>query len=109
MCRVIQAGGGDVLKASSPYSNTPGATHMLTESKFLREGGVDFAGLAGRGVPVLGQIFISDFLLSSRPPALEQHLLQEFRPYWETKQKRSRVTTDTPTSAVKKSKSVLKH
>jgi len=104
--RLVKAGGGEVLSAKTPYSNTPGATHLLTEKRYIGEGQVDFAGLASRGVPVMKPIYLNDFLTTDPPPSVEQFLLEEFRSHWDSK-KRSRVTTDTPTNVSKKTKSVF--
>jgi topoisomerase (DNA) II binding protein 1 len=104
--RLVRAGGGEVLPAKTPYSNTPGATHLLTETKYIGEGQVDFAGLATRGVPVMKPIYLNDFLTTDPPPSVEQFLLDEFKPHWDSK-KRSRISTDTPTNAYKKTKSVF--
>lgn len=104
--RLVRAGGGEVLAAKTPYSNTPGATHLLTETKYIGEGQVDFAGLATRGVPVMKPIYLNDFLTTEPPPSVEQFLLDEFKSHWDSK-KRSRITTDTPTNAYKKTKSVF--
>ena len=102
----MKSGGGDVLAAKTPYSNTSGATHLLTESRYIGEGQVDYAGLANRGVPVMKPIFLNDFLTSDKPPTIELYLLDEFKAHWDSK-KRTRVTTDTPTNAYKKTKSVF--
>lgn len=104
--RLVKSGGGDVLAAKTPYSNTSGATHLLTESRYIGEGQVDYAGLANRGVPVMKPIFLNDFLTSDKPPTIELYLLDEFKAHWDSK-KRTRVTTDTPTNAYKKTKSVF--
>merc|ERR1719495_1281094 len=88
--RLVKAGGGEVLSAKTPYSNTPGATHLLTEKRYIGEGQVDFAGLASRGVPVMKPIYLNDFLTTDPPPSVEQFLLDEFRSHWESK-KRSRA------------------
>jgi len=104
--RLVKAGGGEVLSAKTPYSNTPGATHLLTETRYIGEGQIDFSGLATRGVPVMKPIYLNDFLTSDQPPNVELFLLDEFKSHWESK-KRSRVTTDTPTNAYKKTKSVF--
>ena len=67
---------------------------------------MDFAGLAAKGVPVLKPIYLNEFLVSEAPPALEAHMVEEFREYWE-RRKRARVVTDTPTNPGKKTRSVL--
>ena len=101
----MKAGGGEVLTARTPYSSTSGATHLLTETRYAGEGQIDYAGLASRGIPVLKPIYLNDFLISNEAPPLEGHLLEDFKSHWDSK-KRSRITTDTPTNPVKKTKSV---
>ena len=59
-CRLVQAGGGEVLVAKAPYSNTSGATHLLTETRYIGQGQIDMAGLSNRGVPVLKPIYLHD-------------------------------------------------
>ena len=102
----MKAGGGEVLSAKTPYSNTPGSTHLLTQTRYVGQGQIDFSGLATRGVLVMKPIYLNDFLTSDQPPNVELFLLDEFKSHWESK-KRSRVTTDTPTNAYKKTKSVF--
>jgi len=104
--RLVLAGGGQVVVGRSPYSNTKELTHILTETRYLGKEKVDFAGLANRGVPVMGPLFLNDFLVSVEPPTLEKFLLEEFKEHW-AKGKRARVMTDTPTNPHKKTKSVL--
>merc|ERR1712123_460884 len=77
------AEGGEVLSAKTPYSNTPGATHLLTETRYIGEGQIDFSGLATRGVPVMKPIYLNDFLTSDQPPNVELFLLDEFKSHWE--------------------------
>ena len=90
----------------SPYSGDTGATHLLTEAKYVVGNQVDFTSLANQGIPVLKPIYLNDFLISDEPPALEKFLLDVFKPHWDSK-KRNRINTDTPTNAYKKSKSVF--
>ena len=104
--RLIKAGGGEVLSVKPPYTNT-GATHLLTESRYAAGNQVDFAALAAQGIPVLKPLFLNDFLTSlDKPPALDEFLIDDYKVHWDSK-KRSRMTTDTPTNPVKKSKSVF--
>ena len=91
----------------SPYSANTGATHLLTETKYLVGGQVDYMGLANQGIPVLKPLYLNDFLISDRPLDLDRFLLDAYRPHWESLKKRLRTTYDTPTSASKKSKSVF--
>ena len=104
--RLINAGCGEVLTAKVPYSGDTGATHLLTESRYMSGNQLDLASLANSGVPVLKPIYLNDFLTSDSAPDLETFIVDDFKPHWETK-KRSRITTDTPTNAFKKSKSIL--
>jgi len=105
--RLIESGGGTVLDVKAPYSGPSTATHCFTEPKFLTTPGqVDLAGMAGRGIPVMQPIFLNDFLTKEEPVKVEDYLLEDFKAVWESK-KRSRITTDTPTNALKKSKSVF--
>ena len=106
MFRLIRAGGGDVLTVKAPYSGNHGATHLLTEPRYLEGNQVDFVSLANIGVPVLQPLYLNAFLTSEKPPALEDWLLDNYKSLWESK-KRNRISTDTPTNAYKKSKSVF--
>ena len=106
LIRLIRAGGGDVLTVKAPYSGNHGATHLLTEARYLDGNQVDFVSLANIGVPVLQPIYLNDFLTSEKPPELDKFLLENYKPHWESK-KRNRISTDTPTNAYKKSKSVF--
>ena len=103
---MIKAGGGEILSLKSPYTNCQDATHLLTEMKYCVGGQVDYAALANHGVPVLKPIYLNDFLISETTPSLDAFLLDDYKPHWENK-KRSRISTDTPTNAYKKSKSVF--
>jgi len=107
--RLVTAGGGEVMKAKPPYTyqKTEGVTHLLTESRYVAKGQVDFNEMASRGIPVLKLTYLNEFLTSEQqPPNLEPQLLEEFKTVWEEQsKKRSRVTTDTPTSSTKKTKS----
>merc|ERR1719483_406278 len=111
--RLVTAGGGEVVQVKPPYTyqKTGGTTHLLTESRYVAKGQIEFSELAGRGIPVLKLTYLNDFLTSDQqtPNDLETQLLDEFKPVWEEhNKKRSRVTTDTPTSTTKKTKSVIK-
>ena len=104
---MIVAGGGEVLDVKPPYSSNTGATHLLTEQKYAIKDQVDYSSLASNGVPVLKPIYLNDFISSlDKPPSLDDFLIDDFKPHWESK-KRSRISTDTPTNAIKKSKSVF--
>jgi len=102
--RLIQAGGGELLNVQSPFTACQGATHLLSEPKLAV--GMDFNSLALKGVPVLKPIYVNDFLTSDNPPSLDDFLIEDFKPFWE-KRKRNRISTDTPTNAFKKSKSMF--
>ena len=108
--RLIRAGGGDVLnlkvEGRLSYSGNHEATHLLTEPRYVDGNQVDFVSLANIGVPVLMPIYLNAFLTSDKPPALDEFLLPDYKPHWESK-KRSRISTDTPTNAYKKSKSIF--
>jgi len=102
--RLIQAGGGELLNVQSPFTACQGATHLLSEPKLAA--GMDFNSLASKEVPVLKPIYVNDFLTSDKPPSLDDFLIEDFKPHWE-KRKRNRISTDTPTNAFKKSKSMF--
>ena len=102
--RLIQAGGGELLNVQSPFTACQGATHLLSEPKLAV--GMDFNSLALKGVPVLKPIYVNDFLTSDNPPSLDDFLIEDFKPFRE-KRKRNRISTDTPTNAFKKSKSMF--
>ena len=104
--RLILAGGGEVLTSSPPYTNTPGITHLLTDTKYTSNKQIDYQALATRGVPVLKPVYLSEFLSSDSAPDLDKFMIEEFKAFWESR-KRNRINTDTPTSANKKSKSVF--
>ena len=105
--RLIKAGGGEVLSAMAPFSGNTGATHLLTEARYTAGCQIDFAALANHGVPVLKPLYLNDFLTSlDKPPALDEFMIDDYKAHWDSK-KRSRMTTDTPTNPVKKSKSVF--
>ena len=105
--RLIKAGKGEILSVKSPYSGNTGATHLLTETKYLVGSQVDYVSLAKQGIPVLKPIYLNDFLVSDQAPDLERFLLDVYKPHWEAIKKRNRICTDTPTSASKKTKSVF--
>lgn len=107
--RLIKAGKGEILSVKAPYSGNTGATHLLTETKYMVGAQVDYVSLAKQGIPVLKPIYLNDFLISDQPPDLERFLLDVYKPHWESIKKRNRICTDTPTSASKKTKSVFGH
>ena len=67
---------------------------------------IDYPALASKGVPVLKPVYLSEFLTSVSAPDLEQFMIEEFKTHWEGR-KRNRISTDTPTSASKKTKSLF--
>ena len=67
---------------------------------------IDYPALASKGVPVLKPVYLSEFLTSVSAPELEQFMIEEFKTHWEGR-KRNRISTDTPTSASKKTKSLF--
>ena len=83
--RLVQAGGGEVVPAKQPYSNTFESTHLFTEAIYIGEGLVDFSTLGSRGVPVMKPIYLSEFLTSDLPPTVEHFLLDKFKPYWKAR------------------------
>ena len=67
---------------------------------------IDYPALASKRVPVLKPVYLSEFLTSVSAPELEQFMIEEFKTHWEGR-KRNRISTDTPTSASKKTKSLF--
>ena len=68
----------------APYSGNHGATHLLTEPRYVDGNQVDFVSLANIGVPVLMPIYLNAFLTSDKPPALDEFLLPDYKPHWES-------------------------
>ena len=104
--RLIQAGGGEVVQSKSPYTNASRMTHLLTDNKYASSKQIDYQALASKGVAVLKPVYLSEFLTSNSAPNLEQFMIEEFKPFWESR-KRNRISTDTPTNTNKKTKSVF--
>ena len=104
--RLIQAGGGEVLDCHPPYTSATGATHLLTDTKYASSKQIDYQAMASRGVPVLKPIYLNEFLTSASVPDLDQFMIEEFKAHWESR-KRNRISTDTPTSCSKKTKSLF--
>jgi len=94
------------VTCSPPYTNTTEVTHLLTDVKYATNKKIDYQALASKGVPVLKPVYLSEFLTSDTAPDLDQFMLEEFKPLWESR-KRNRISTDTPISANKKSKSMF--
>ena len=94
------------MEVSPPYTNITGMTHVLSDPKYASDKQIGYQAMANKGVPVLKPIYLSEFLTSDTNPDLDQFLIEEFKPFWESR-KRNRITTDTPTSANKKSKSMF--
>ena len=103
---MIGAGKGEVVTCPSPYTTATGVTHLLTDTKFASNKQIDYEALARMGVPVLKPVYLSEFLTSVSAPDLEQFMIEEFKTHWEGR-KRNRISTDTPTSASKKTKSLF--
>ena len=102
---MVKAGGGEVMEVSPPYTNITGMTHVLSDPKYASDKQIGYQAMANKGVPVLKPIYLSEFLTSNSAPNLEQFMIEEFKPFWESR-KRNRISTDTPTNATKKSKSI---
>ena len=104
---MVKAGGGEVMEVSPPYTNITGMTHVLSDPKYASDKQIGYQAMANKGVPVLKPVYLSEFLTAA-DTALDQFLIEDFKPFWESR-KRNRITTDTPTSANKKSKSMLRN
>ena len=103
---MVKAGGGEVMEVSPPYSNISGMTHILSDAKYASDKQIGYQAMANKGVPVLKPVYLSEFLTSVSAPELEQFMIEEFKTHWEGR-KRNRISTDTPTSASKKTKSLF--
>ena len=106
--RLVKAGGGEVLEVSPPYYNVSGMTHILSDAKHASDKQIGYQAMANKGVPVLKPIYLSEFLTANNVPDLDQFLIEEFKPFWESR-KRNRISSDTPTSANKKTKSMFRN
>jgi len=101
--RLILAGGGKVAEKLND-DIIPSLTHVLTESKFFSSLKGKIGSLVEFSIPVIKPIYLNECLTSSeKRPVVESYIVDEYRGQWETK-KRSRITTDTPTSVGKKSR-----
>jgi hypothetical protein len=81
--RLLEMGKGKVLtKAAPPYRESYGATHCIAELTKLPNVKIDFEKLAAKRVAVIGPFYINEFLTSSSPPKVDDHILSEYQPYW---------------------------
>ena len=79
-------GGAKILDSSHkikpPYSDPKDATHCIAEPSKLPKLSIDYEALAMRGVAVVNPVYINEFLANDPPPNVENHLIEDFRPYW---------------------------
>ena len=81
--RLLECGKGSVVTGvRPPYKETFGATHCIAELNKMPRTLIDFAGFAAKGVAVVGPYYVNDYLLSDPPPKVEDHLIDEFKPFW---------------------------
>ena len=81
--RLLELGSGSVVKATPPYSNTEGATHCLAEPQRRPNVKMDYKALAKNGVPVVGLLYLNEYLVCDPPPKVNDYLIDDFRPFWQ--------------------------
>ena len=74
-----------MLTSSPPYTNTPGITHLLTDTKFATNQQIDYPAMAKKGVPVLKPVYLSELLTSDSGPDLDQLMIEEFKTHWRSR------------------------
>ena len=67
----------------APYRDTLGATHCIAEPSKAPNLKIDYVSLAAKNVAVVGPFYINEFLISDPPPKVEQHLIEDFKPFWD--------------------------
>lgn len=80
--RLIEAGGGKVVQAKSPYDTSPGKkiTHCFVNVKQVNQS-VDWAMLASKGIYCLLPQFLSDELTAETPCNPRECVVPEFKKY----------------------------
>ena len=82
----MELGGGKVIdnsqKVKSPYSDPKDATHCIAEPNKLPKQSIDYEALAIKGVAVVNPVYINEFLANDPPPNVNNHLIEDFKPYW---------------------------
>ncbi len=49
---------------------------------------IDYAGMASKGVAVVGPFYVNEFLLLEVPPKIESHIIDEYKPFWAKRDKK---------------------
>ena len=84
--KLLELGGGKILDSSQnikpPYSDPKDATHCIAEPNKLPKQSIDYEALAMKGVAVVNPVYINEFLANDPPPSAENHLIEDFKQYW---------------------------
>ena len=84
--KLLELGGGKVIDSSQkvkpPYSDPKDATHCIAEPNKLPKQSIDYEALAMKGVAVVNPVYINEFLANDPPPSAENHLIEDFKQYW---------------------------
>ena len=84
--KLLELGGGKIidssLKVKPPYSDPKDATHCIAEPNKLPKQSIDYEALAMKGVAVVNPVYINEFLANDPPPSAENHLIEDFKPFW---------------------------
>ena len=83
----MKAGGGVVLEVSPPYYKIGGLTHILTDTKHASDKQIGYRAMANKGVPVLKYHYLSELLTTNTAPHLAQFLVEEFKPFWDSRKR----------------------
>ena len=91
--RLVEAGGGEELEVSPPYSNISRLTHILSDTKHASDKEIGYQAMANQGVPVVKPSFLIESITSETVPDIVKFLIQEFKPLWQsTKSVRNKKT-----------------
>ncbi|XP_042237542.1 DNA topoisomerase 2-binding protein 1-like isoform X2 [Homarus americanus] len=76
--RLIEAGGGKVIRARPPYKEVENVTHFFIEINKLPEK-IDLARFASLQIPCLPPVFLNDYLTMDPLPNEMNHLIPEYK------------------------------
>ncbi|XP_045617941.1 DNA topoisomerase 2-binding protein 1 isoform X2 [Procambarus clarkii] len=76
--RLIEAGGGTVIRGIPPYKEEKDVTHFFLEMNKTPEK-IDLANFAARQIPVLLPIFLNEYLIKYPLPIEAEHCIPEYK------------------------------